>query len=334
MESLLEHIQFCSSMDFLPQLDISRPTICPDELWYSYYWWLCRINGFRPARYSKRLNKYVEAASKTLSLYEALSWAADLSTEEFCSRHTMCPLYRVANKKDTTSFLSEQRCRILKIGDAWHQTLCCQSCMESDYKSLGRRAWRRSHQIPGCFWCQLHPNCPLKLVSDAWSDTPILVENPASPPQHILEHWKSLQSIQRFFSMCRILLNRTKPIPWRIFNHAIFLRAKEIGFAIYPNGRNRRRLSAHIRKTFPKEWLALIPLSYRSKKDISTYADSVIFSPQFCDELMAYPLVIATLWENSSEAIKTMEFCDGAGSFLDLEDPENLEDLKDLFDEP
>ncbi|WP_422823324.1 TniQ family protein [Variovorax ureilyticus] len=337
MESLAQHPQSFLTQ-FAPLSDISRPLIGPDELWHSYYCWLCKINGFIPFRYSKRLNRYVDTTKGKSKIYEALSWACNLKEEEFVSQHTMYPLYEAINKNDATTFLLGPACALLARGNIWQQTLCCEICMEDSYKSFGRFIWRRSHQISPCFWCDLHQNCELKLVSNAAARSPSLVKNPATPSQQLLECWRSHRPIQHYFSVCRAFLNRTKPIPWGFFSCAVSKKARQMGFG-YSKGRIRR-LGTHIKKTFPKEWLSLIPRIPNSKTDLYASIDSIVFGRQFCTDRMLYPLVVSTLWEDLSEAIDMMKTCENAKSYLDFDDYgldfndlEDLEDLGDSFDE-
>lgn len=283
--------------------DLTKPEkIECDEIWQSYYWWICRLNGFQFREDRRPLRANINGSKRTSCLEEFLAWIADLSRDAFTQDHTLLPLYRAVNQEpNPTSFLGETIRTVTSIRGTSEEILCCPQCLKSDIDSTGRPIWRRTHQIPGAFWCQLHPDTPLEVVSHPLSNQPSAIKNPKFPTARMLDPWKSIESIRNFMRVTELLLRRSQSLHRRQLEFAIYERAYALGFSVRPSD-SLPLLSSHISQTLPEAWLS--SLNFKNGRiEICSHVESVLYWSQFCSERMVYPLLIATLWQDMGEVL-------------------------------
>lgn len=288
--------------------DLIKPKIKPDEIWESYYWWLCRINGFefRKDRYSLTANIH---ASRRNSLFdELLAWFANLSREEFILNHTLSPLYRAVSAEiEITSFRSQAIRATSSFRHIPSGILYCPICMNCEIGTIGRPIWHRAHQIPGAYWCFSHPECALEMIINPLSQQPSTRKSVTSPSKRDLDHWKSSVRIQNFLAVCQLLLRRHRPFHQRRFEFAIYERAYRLGFSVKPRD-SLPSLSLHISRIFPKAWLSSLKIKC-DRSEVYSEVDPMLYHSSVCPERMIYPLLIATLWDDMNEALLHIESC-------------------------
>lgn len=200
-----------------------RPEPLPDELANGYQGRFLSLNGLRHDREALAgVADWVQreiGSSIDLSPVEVLAWMAGQSSERFVQDHTTLPFRRsvISDASDLPHGSPQRRPLLLKraLCDTRAYACFCSQCVEEDVRFHGHSYWRRSHQLPGIYWCSKHDQA-LHYVTQ---------ENPFSRfPATWLEEsceqfcpeWVSAllssKYIQRYASICNDLLMSDKPV--------------------------------------------------------------------------------------------------------------------------
>ena len=144
-----------------------RGELFPDELDRGYYGRLMRLNGLVKANDFDNLA--ASWAGSPLYRLEILSSLAGVPAEIFVRRHTTIPFFQgignngqAARHNDSGAYLKFLSWQWLS--DTRSEAYFCEKCVACDLELSGQSYWRRSHQIPGLFWCPEH-SFPLRYVS-------------------------------------------------------------------------------------------------------------------------------------------------------------------------
>jgi hypothetical protein len=202
--------------DFLPL------TVLHDELAISYRNRLCRVNDW-----GESVPSVQKMASKTgfqchskdaCASADVLAWISREPIHEFIRGHTMLPLQRSvisATQRSDNDYATNTSLLQKKANCATRSHLYfCPECVADDVRKSGAPFWRRSHQIPGLYWCLEHhsalrfiphPGVKVSLPSDVLG-----VSREVDRRQ--ISDAKANPFVQRFIELCIAMLDLKQPL--------------------------------------------------------------------------------------------------------------------------
>lgn len=185
----------------------------------------------------------------------------------------------------------------------------CPNCVAEDRAFWGYSYWRRSHQLPGAFWCQKHIDAPLRAVTESSAF--------AVPPQTWLDSGKTLAhrfprsmrdqaGVSTFVQVCQAMLDDGRIHLARGIRLAISARAKEFDLRARKNGNGETLLSDLARQMFPKAFLvAIFPvLSKKKPAEFFQSIDGIVLENGESCVPSATALASAILFPSISDAFQ------------------------------
>jgi len=290
----------------------------PDELIHGYRGRLARSNGVTD---DKQLDVLMREwagvpGSDCREVPRAILLAkmAGVPVTEFVSQHSFVPLRRAI-----TWFHPEAKhgCEsILPL--LWSGPMhlprdgayFCEHCVAEDIEFHGMSYWRRSHQIPGVFWCSKH-RAPLSYVErdSAFKRPPSASLDMAL---HVSPKWvEELMGnpyLQRYADVCSCLMERDRPFDVAVVSHVLKEEARTQGFQASGRPVKRPLLSDMAIKEIGRKWLATVvpALADKPEGDISHQVDGVCYLKKSSSSVAAYALVGALLYSSVDEAINAL----------------------------
>ena len=186
----------------------------------------------------------------------------------------------------------------------------CGHCVAEDIEFHGMSYWRRSHQIPGVFWCTKHRTPLSHLESDsAFSRPPSAFLNMAIPVfREWVEELMGNAYLQRYAEVCSCLMERDRPFDVAVVSHVLKEEARAQGFQASGRPVKRPLLSDKAIKEIGRKWLATVVPAVVEKPDgeISHQVDGVCYLKKSSSSVVAYALVCALLYSSADEAINAL----------------------------
>lgn len=145
----------------------------PDEFFRGHMARLAYINGIKTnEQYAALISKRdtgIYKGSKGLSLTGLSAVAIGMPINEYAFLHSLAPLTQFLCHEDSNlkqEYWDNSTISIKKTKLAISTGQYCDKCAEEDIGFWGFSYWRRSHQIPGNYWCEKHGLHPLKRVEN------------------------------------------------------------------------------------------------------------------------------------------------------------------------
>jgi len=236
-------------------LSMLCPEVLPDEFAPGYLGRVARFNGISSksdaTRYLKAMVGVPGESLHTFPLTCLLARVSGLTTEQFCVSHTLLPLQRsIADtwddlphgSREHTNILWTQPLRQLRVG-----AYLCAECIREDVQFRGLSYWRRSHQVPGRYWCPKHGG-PLRTCASAQA---LFVQPKAAlaESQAVDGSWvcslRRTADVQRYLDVCDDFLDSRRPIGTRYASRAIRTRSEQMGFH-YGKGAQKGKLLSEV----------------------------------------------------------------------------------------
>ena len=291
----------------------------PDELIHGYRGRLARSNGVTD---DKQLDVLMREwagvpGSDCREVPRAILLAriAGMPVTEFVSQHSFVPLRRAI-----TWFHPEAKhgCEsILPL--LWSGPMhlphdgayFCEHCVAEDLEFHGMSYWRRSHQIPGLFWCAKHRTPLSHLESDsAFRRPPSAFLDMAIPvSREWVDELMGNPYLQKYAEVCSCLMERDRPFDVAVVSHVLKGEARAQGFQASGRPVKRPLLSDMAIKEIGRKWLATVvpALANKPEGEISHQVDGVCYLKKSSSSVAAYALVCALLYSSADEAINALD---------------------------
>lgn len=295
--------------DFLPL------TVLHDELAISYRNRLCRVNDW-----GESVPSVQKMASKTgfqwhskdaFSSAEILAWISGEPIHEFVRSHTMLPLQRSVisatqwsdNDYATNTSLLQKKANCATRSHLYF----CPECVANDVRKSGVPFWRRSHQIPGLYWCLEHhsalrfvphPGVKVCLPSDVLG-----VSREVDRRQ--ISDAKANPFVQRFIELCIAMLDLKQPL--RDYQIHKILKRRVFNLQETNRSGDLRLKSGMLKLMYETDWLK--DVFTRTCKDPRRASENIEktlkeFSPGVIG--IGYALLFAGLFDTSIDALNSL----------------------------
>lgn len=285
----------------------------PDELAHGFRGRLLRLNGL--SHHSENMTLLAEwvqrqvAGSDELSPVEVLAWLAGKSSEHFVRDHTTMPFRRsvAVTQCELPHGSPLQRPLLVKraLCDTRGYACLCSQCVEEDVQFHGHSYWRRSHQMPGVYWCSKHGQ-PLHYVK---------ATNPYAryPSEWLLESceqfcadWVSglmgSDCIQRYVAICNDLLMSASPVTLSRALVGLRVRAAAKGLRGLDNTLSPE-LDDYVRSKVDQVWLT----SLLSKDEVMVEGAAC---PRLNHSVISIAVIYAALMDSADEAVNDILDCE------------------------
>ena len=196
---------------------------------------------------------------------ELLSHASGLNALEYMKLHTLLPFscFALDEEKRSVDSIWSREIQILRgLHTSRPGGFFCVECVKEDIQFRGFSYWRRSHQLPGKFWCDKHPNSHL-LDVDSKDPFARLPQNWINDPATIY-HELSLTTrdhpmVIRFNECCQTMLDAGRCLDKRTLRSPLTHNALLAGINVYSStySASYPRFSDLLAAIFPTEWLEL-----------------------------------------------------------------------------
>lgn len=294
-----------------------QPSIMPDEIALGYLGRVKRLNGL-----SNTLDAMIRLRQQTQSdigngrsvpTAMVLSRIADTTFDELLWHHTLLPLSRGVlpsrapkNHGDPSApgILWTVPLRTMRTG-----AFFCGQCVIEDLDFHGESYWRRSHQVPGAYWCAKHRNAlSVSTERHAFDRAPseFLETCPVVDRSWVANLIES-QSIHRFLNICDDLLDRRTPLSEFAVNRALSKRARRLRIH---TGRGKQLngdlLSDRLIDSFDARWLNGI-LPVLENKRHGERVDKIDLRLQNKGtglSTVAYSVLLSALYDSAEEALR------------------------------
>lgn len=248
-------------------MNVLRLEPLPDELAHGYRGRVLMFNGLRHSReHLTLLADWVQrqvADSGELSPVEVLAWLAGQSSEHFVQAHTTMPFMRSVAMTQCKLPHGSPLQRLIMVRRALCDTrgyaCLCSQCVEEDVQFHGHSYWRRSHQMPGVYWCSKHGQ-PLHYVrnSNPYSRFPSDCLRESS--EQFCADWVSglmrSDCIQRYVAISNdLLMSCRQPVPLTRAVAGIRVRAAAKRLKV-SHPVDFRELDDYVRSKVDQAWLA------------------------------------------------------------------------------
>ena len=313
-----------ASGSFFCCVGIARPQVLirlrplPDELIRGYRGRLMRLNGMlNDKQFDTLLREWAGIpGSDYREVPQAILLAktAGMSITEFVSQHSFVPLRRAITWfRPETKHGCESEMPLLWSGPMHlprDGAYFCEHCVAEDLERNGMGYWRRTHQIPGVFWCSEHRG-PLRYMAKAsafqrppsiFLDTAIRVSHPW------VEELTGNSYLQRYADICSSLLERNRPFDVAVVSQVLKAEARVKGFQVSGPPVKRPLLSDMAIAVLGRQWLAtVIPaLANKPLSEISHQVDGACYLKKSSSTVAAYALVCSLLYSSAEKALNAL----------------------------
>jgi hypothetical protein len=287
----------------------------PDELASSYRDRLIRVNGWgASARSTKKLGSLTGTFSNSvdmLSNVDVLAEASGVDSYDFIRCHTMLPLRKSvisSLERRSIDYVERKKFLVKKAHCATRSHLyLCRDCIEEDFLKSGIPHWRRSHQIPGLYWCTkhhtnlrftAHPRGKELLPSDVLrSSTEVSLRK--------FDDAKTNEYVSRFIEICLAMLELRSPIHDLNINKVVrrrIVQIREGGCDDFP--RMQRGL---LRSIYHADWLQdVFTRTCRNPALANEYIEDGLerYNPSMNG--IGYALLLASMFKSSEEVMQAI----------------------------
>lgn len=294
-------------------MNVLRLEPLPDELAHGYRGRVLMFNGLRHSAENLTLlaewvQRQIEGADE-LSPVEVLAWLAGKSSEHFVRDHTTMPFRRsVATEQCELPHGSPlQRSLLVKraLCDTRRYACLCSQCVEEDVQFHGHSYWRRSHQMPGVYWCSKHgqplhyaraPNPYSRFPSD-WL---------RGSCEQFCADWVSglmgSDCIQRYVAICNDMLMSASPVPLSRALVGLRVRAAAKGLRV-PDNTFSPELDDYVRSKVDQVWLT----SLLSKDEFMVEGAACL---RLNHSVISIAVIYAALMDSADEAVNDILDCE------------------------
>lgn len=194
-----------------------------------------------------------------------------LEVDDYIRLHTMLPFtaFSVYDKRIVNEAWSMNVAKRHGAGTPREAAYCCPSCAKEDLDYWGYSYWRRSHQLPGVYWCQKHPSERLHAVDapDAFGAQPHLWIGAAKTriddmPIALQEH----AEVRRFGEFCQAMLDHGRPLTIKGVRRVLGARAIASDLRIHTTSGSGRRPSDLAGVVFPPAFLQAVFPTFAKKR--------------------------------------------------------------------
>ena len=155
----------------------------------------------------------------------------------------------------------------------------CAGCVDEDKWFRGYSYWRRSHQLPGMFWCEKHPN---ERLSEVVSDNPFSrlpqnwIDDSQTSKHDFASEIQHHPMVARFNECCQTMLDNGKSRDSQVARRSLGNMALLAGLNVYASTESNEypRLSDLVGSIFPTEWVKYIA-PYCSEKKFGEYYSEI-----------------------------------------------------------
>lgn len=247
-----------------------RPAVLPDEVARGYLGRIMRLNGWTKIESAlhelKRCSSMHSPSDPERTPADRLAHATGLTAEQFIRHHSLAPYIRafVPSERGARRPRSHDQeysfLRVLGLGVARKDAHLCPLCVREDLAFHGVSYWRRSHQLPGIYWCSKH-GCALRhLRAD------VALHN---SPAHVLdrstamdEDWVQAQRsnpwIHRFHDISVELARGEPPLDLRDASELIRHRIIDLGYGTTDQLVDVPAVFDALHRHFGERWLCAI----------------------------------------------------------------------------
>ncbi|HML80615.1 MAG TPA: TniQ family protein [Thiomonas arsenitoxydans] len=330
-------------------MNILRPAVLPDEFALGYHGRVMRLNGWLgPKEAARQLALWAGAVGSGKSnpaVVEFLAQVAGLAPTQFVRRHSLLGFKRAfAAEKESPALAhgapeSRETLRMTGMQTARDGSFFCRQCVREDLDFHGFSYWRRTHQLPGVFWCDKH-GCAL-CYSDA---TDGLLRSPAEFNARctaVDEAWVArLQGnplIARFLAICTELADAPAPLDERDVSSLLRKRAANAGWHVGRGTARRPHLTALLRERFDASWLATVVPDIGASdraRPLSISVDRALLGKRLRVSPAVYAAMLAALFGSADEAIYALHSSRAASPVADpggTDWPRDIDSLRRIY---
>lgn len=299
-------------------MSILRLSALPDEIAMGFKGRIQRLNGWASERdATKSLSQW--AASErpshgSLCLVEVLATVAGIDIVSFVRDHTTLPFRRsVVTSQAEVLHGSPSHPQLLEkraLCDARAGAYFCRKCVKEDCDFHGAPYWRRSHQLPGVFWCQKHGGA-LSIARSvrAMQSLPTdFLEDCEDVSDEWVQDLQNCEGIRNFLAISNDLLMRPRPIDEIYVARAVRSRCLELERQKVRGARQSQpRIKDLIEAKFDGRWLEKVSINVgRKPGQFWKTLDRAISGVRAGVNSVGYALIFSAIYESSDEAVNTM----------------------------
>ena len=250
---------------------------------------------------------------RELPCLELLSLTGGLSLQAFAQQHSTIPLRRAITSAmpNLPHGSPTRRSLLYNFGMVAVRAgaYFCAACVLKDLSLHGCGYWRRSHQVPGQLWCQIHLT-PLRYVKSDDSFlrcTSSCLEDALAVPSDWAEAAEKNEFVVRYMDVVSGLIERQLPLDVKFVARALKRQATTLGLnTVAAPVKNKPLLSDRIQSCFPTNWLANVVPSLVGKETgrILNRVDGVLYMATSASSVWSYILAATVLYESAEEALE------------------------------
>lgn len=243
-----------------------------------------------------------------LPLCQTLALVAALDVKRLIGEHTLIPLHHVVVENPIPFEQLEQakddilRRSALRLFEG--EIRYCAQCAADDMLRMGFSYWRRTHQLPGVYWCVHHKAALLGISSRRQRSWRMPSSHQPSPQSLTDEQVDSIchnEVLARYVQILQAFLKATEPVSLAYANQKIRNLARQKDILIGASG-DKQLLSDLVAEKVPAIWLVQTFPNSPPKVLGRRYGaiDNVLMD---CLPVAAIAITLATLFDSSAEAI-------------------------------
>lgn len=299
-------------------MSILRPLALPDEIAKGIKGRVLRLNGWTSERYAMQsLHEWarVECPSeRPLCSAELFAKVVGIDVTRFVRDHTMLPFLRsVVATQAEVPHGSQSHWKLLEkraLCDTRRDSYLCRECVKEDCDFHGAAYWRRSHQLPGVFWCQKH-ECALSVAvsKHAMLSSPAeFLERCADISADWVKELKRNDAISNFLAISNDLMISDRPLDELYVSRTVRARWQELQIQKpRESAQARLQLSSLIKSKFDARWLDHVSIHAARKSDqLLKTLDRTTCGVRSGVNSVGYALIFAALYESPDEAVNAM----------------------------
>lgn len=298
--------------------DMDLPSLLPMEWLNGYCGRVARINSLKPQirGIAQRLHKAgtqvtTGGSSAPAALIPAFAAAMGMDPLTVVLNHTTWPAILATNRPSRSEILTRLLAadtRHIFSRPARREEWFCPGCAQEDLKSLPFSFWRRDHQLPGSFRCDIH-HCALLAVErdQAVKAMPHeLVDSKALPISKVAQALLGDQYAERASGIASAINGGT-----------LNLQVNDVADLLLAHAATRLKLAAEevspedikalLRQQVNAQWVGLA-LQYGSSqaRDRFAYVDRLLFGNYGAMSGAAVAIVAAALFASADDAVEAL----------------------------
>lgn len=319
-----------------------RTEIFSDELDRSYYGRLMRLNGLLNLNdFDNLIARWAGAPQCRL---ETISMLADVPGETVVRQHTTVPFFegignngQAARHNDSGAYLKFLRRH--SLSETRVEAYFCEKCVACDLELTGQSYWRRSHQIPGVFWCLEH-NFPLRYVvgQAAFNHSPAeLLPSSLANDAEWMSEVRDNQVVRGYIQLSFKLMASSAPFDRESVSNTLITQARSQHYDVSLDGFSIDNMLHEVVRQYGRRWLDTVMPPYRNRR--KKIPISCFRSRQFFEEeqrqgslLLQCILACPLLFGSAEEALRALgRFNPGSAAFSKLRHQEFLRKPDELI---